>query len=197
MMGGGIVIGVVVLALVVSSLGGSSGTGPQPESSGGSSALSHRPAVSPADTSVSVLNGTTAEGLAHRLAANLQKSGYSQATALDGTPPGSHETSVVQYSPGHRAEAERVGRLLGVTTVQPLEASVVPLAGGANVVVVVGLDKAGTGAESASPSEGEAAASVEESPPAEGELAPTGGEESPPVEGEAAPSGESEAGPTE
>jgi LytR cell envelope-related transcriptional attenuator len=210
MMVGGIVIGVVVLALVISSLGSSSGNGPQANSAG-APARSHRAAVSPADTSVTVLNGTTAEGLAHRLAANLQKDGYSQATALGGTPPGDHQTSVVQYSPGHRAEAEQVARLLGVSAVQPVEASVVPLAGGATVVVVVGLDKAGPGAEAASPTEGEAASetgesgaveneaapSAEESPPAEGEAGPGAGEGSAPVEGEAAPGGESEAGVTE
>jgi LytR cell envelope-related transcriptional attenuator len=208
MMGGGVLIGVVVLALVISALGSSSGNGPQAKSAN-ASAGSHNPAVRPADTLVTVLNGTTAEGLAHRLAASLQKRGYSQAAALDGTPPGSHPTSVVQYSPGHRAEAEQVASLLGVSTVQPLETSVVALAGGATVVVIVGLDKAGPGAESAS-SEGEAASESsesaasegggtptgEESSPAEGEAALPAGEESPPVEGEG-PSGELQAGGTE
>jgi hypothetical protein len=103
-----------------------------------------------------VLNGTTAEGLAHRLAASLQQSGYSQATPLDGTPPGSHQTTVVEYTSGHHAEAEQVAQALSVSTVQPMESSVSPLVGNSTVVVIAGLDKAGSTGETSSSSGGEA-----------------------------------------
>jgi hypothetical protein len=99
------------------------------------------PVVSPAETSVAVLNATEAEGLAHRAASELQQNGYSQATALNGKPPGQDQVSVVEYASGHRAEAEAVARSAAVTRVQPLEAGVTALAGSANVVVIVGADK--------------------------------------------------------
>jgi hypothetical protein len=101
--------------------------------------------VSPADTPISVLNGTEAAGLAHHVSASLQQRGYSQAAALAGRPPGSSQVTVVQYASGHRPEAQAVAHTLGVQTVQPLESAVATLAGTAKVVVVVGADKATTG----------------------------------------------------
>jgi len=111
-----------------------------------------------------VLNGTSAEGLAHRLAASLQQSGYSQASALNGTPPGSHQTSVVEYTSGHHAEATQVAKALSVSQVQPMEASVSPLAGGSTVVVIAGLDKAGPSGEASSSGAGEASSGSEAAP---------------------------------
>jgi cytoskeletal protein RodZ len=101
-------------------------------------------AVSPAETSVAVLNGTETTGLAHHISADLQQSGYSQAQPLNGRPPGSGQVTVVQYASGHQAEAEGVAHSLEVSRVQPLEAAVASLAGSANVVVIVGADKAAT-----------------------------------------------------
>jgi endonuclease I len=99
------------------------------------------PAVSPAETNVAVLNGTETTGLAHRIAGDLQQGGYSQANALDGTPPGSGQVTVVEYASGHQAEAEGVAHSLSVKQVQPLESAVSALAGSAPVVVIVGADK--------------------------------------------------------
>jgi hypothetical protein len=101
------------------------------------------PAVSPAETNVAVLNATEAEGLAHRTASALQQNGYSQATALSGRPPGSGQVSVVEYASGHEAEAEGVARSLTISHVLPIEAGVTALAGSADVVVIVGADRAG------------------------------------------------------
>jgi hypothetical protein len=99
------------------------------------------PVVSPAETTVTVLNATEAEGLAHRTAAALQQSGYSQATAMNGKPPGSGQVSIVEYASGHQAEAEGVAHSASITHVEPIEAGVSALAGSANVVVIVGADK--------------------------------------------------------
>jgi len=101
------------------------------------------PAVNAAETSVAVLNGTETNGLAHRISGELQQSGYSQATALGGRPPGANQHTVVQYSSGHRGEAEAVAHSLGVSLVQPVETAVTSFAGTANVVVIVGADRAG------------------------------------------------------
>jgi hypothetical protein len=165
---GAVVVGVGVVVLVVSSLGGGSSSGKGALSTAASTkpAAAHHaptstppsepttPSVSPAETQVAVLNGTTAEGLAHRLAASLQQSGYSQATALDGTPPGNHPTSVVEYTSGHHAEAALVAQALSISQVQPMEGPVSPLAGGSTVVVIAGQDKAGSTGESSPSSTG-------------------------------------------
>jgi hypothetical protein len=166
---------VIVAVVAVTSLGSSSGKGQSSSTttashSGHSGGHSHpgasgngqasepqTPSVSPAETQVAVLNGTNTTGLAHRLSANLQQSGYSQATPLDGTPPGTRQTTVVQYASGHRAEAEQVAQALDVSTVQPMESAVTPLVGSSTVVVIAGMDKASLVGEASSASSSEAA----------------------------------------
>jgi hypothetical protein len=170
---------VVALVLVLSSSGGgkSTGNGSSAGQSAGKTVSTsggtgrHTPgqtsshhsessaasAASPANTSVTVLNGTSTAGLAHRLSTNLQQSGYSRAKALNGSPPGSHANTIVEYTNGHRADAQGVASSLGVAQVQPMETGVASLAGAASVVVLAGADKAaavgetpgGSGASSA------------------------------------------------
>jgi hypothetical protein len=156
---GGVLVGVAVLVVALTSLGGGSST-PRESSGGGSTSVAatkkapasgthakthgeaSAPAASPAETRVAVLNGTSTNGLAHKLSANLQQSGYSQATALNGAPAGSHPTTVVEYASGHHADAAHVAQALEVTRVLPMQAAVSSLAGAATVVVIAGLDKA-------------------------------------------------------
>jgi hypothetical protein len=163
---GAAIIGVVAVVLAVGSFGSSSGTSPTTPTTTVAPARAHHthtsttattrpsetsaPVVSPAEAQVVVLNGTSTPNLAHRLSASLQQSGYSQAAPLSGTPPGSHQTTIVEYSSGHRAEAAQVAQALGVTQVQPMEAAVSPLAGSSTVVVIAGLDKAGPAGEASS-----------------------------------------------
>ena len=158
---GGVIVLVIALVLVLSSGGGKS-TGQGSTSgqsaektarSGTTSSHTHKqasshhsegaaPAASPAATSVAVLNGTNTTGLAHTLSTNLRQSGYTQATALNGTPPGSHATTLVEYTSGHRSDAQGVASALGVAQVQPMETAVASLVGAATVAVVAGADKA-------------------------------------------------------
>lgn len=153
------VLAVAVLVVVVLSVTGSSGTSSATQSSttavntGHTPTKSHTrhtsteasaPAASPAETSVAVLNGTQTTGLAHTISGNLRQSGYTQAIALNGQPPGENRITVVEYTHGHRADAEGVARTLSVTHVQPMESTAASLSGSATVVVIVGLDKAAT-----------------------------------------------------
>jgi hypothetical protein len=148
---------VVAIALVLSLHGGGKSSGQSPTvgrsvAKTGAGTKAHRQtgahhgessvAASPASTAVVVLNGTNVNGLAHNLASDLQQGGYSQAEAMNGTPPGSHATTVVEYTSGHRADAQGVASAIGVTKVQPIEAAISSLAGSATVVVVAGEDKA-------------------------------------------------------
>jgi hypothetical protein len=198
---GGVVVGVAVLAVVLLSGGGGSTRSLSTGSAARSTAHTHGRAVhggaaavaSPAETHVVVLNATEATGLAHRLAGNLQQSGYTQAAALSASPPSGRSTSVVEYASGHRTEAQHVGQTLGIAEVAPLEGAIAVLVGGANVVVLAGADQAalvGSGSSSpSSPSSSEGATGAGGSTGAgEAQGAAQGGGEAP--AGEAAATGQ-------
>jgi hypothetical protein len=155
---GGVVVAIIVIVVAISRLGGSSTSGsattPAPSASTHASKKASQthathtasepatPAVGPAETPVTVLNGTETNGLAHDVAAGLQQDGYARAVALGGTPPGSHAVTVVEYATGHRAEAKAVAKAASVNDVLPMENAVAALSNSATVVVVVGADKA-------------------------------------------------------
>jgi hypothetical protein len=150
---GGVVFGVAVLVGILLSLGGgSSHPSSATTASQGKAGRHHRThhartsgaAASPAETAVVVLNATGTTGLAHRISGNLQQSGYTQAAALS-AQPAARSTSVVEYSEGHRTEAEHVGQTLGIGEVAPLESAVAGQVGAATVVVIAGADQAALG----------------------------------------------------
>jgi hypothetical protein len=190
---GGVVVAVAVIVGVLLSLGGGSqGSHATSSTTAHSSSATNRrgahraravTVASPAETHVVVLNSTETNGLAHQLSASLQQSGYRQAAALQAHPPEALATSVVEYAEGHRSEAQHVGQALGIGQVKPLEGAVAPLVGSATVIVIAGMDKAGSaGGETSSGSSatgaGEPSASAEapSSAPAAGGEAPAGGE---------------------
>jgi hypothetical protein len=147
---------VAVVVVAITSMGGSSSKQPTTPSAQTvtsahvvhakakpkSTSTSKPAAFDPAETTVTVLNGTETTGLAHHISAELQQTGFSQATALNGHPPGTNQVTVVEYASGHQTEASGVAHSLSVSHVQPMESSVAALAGSANVVVIVGQDKA-------------------------------------------------------
>jgi hypothetical protein len=166
---GGLIVVVLALVFAVSALkggGGSSATSTPTQSSATGEASqspetrtsTHRAAANPTDTTVTVLNGTGTAGLAHHLASDLQQGGYSQAAASASIPQGTHPTTVVEYTHGHRADAQAVARSLNVTQVQPIESSIAALAGPATVVVLAGADQAALLGGGAAQSQGEPAA---------------------------------------
>ena len=159
---GGAVVGILVIVLAVSLLKGGGGgtptarststpTGQSPKTS--SQKTPGAVASNPSETAVVVLNGTGTPDLAHHLASDLQQSGYTLAAASTGVPPGTHATTVVEYTSGHRADAKAVAKTLNVTQVQAIESTIASLSGSATVVVLAGADPAsqlgGGGAQSA------------------------------------------------
>ncbi len=156
---GALLAGIAVIVVLVSSAGGGShqprdrlhhhrleGHGlPSLRPFEGRSTHSGLSAAAKAAMTLTVLNGTETEGLAHRTAAQLQRDGYSQATPLGGKPSGPNQSTVVEYAPGQRSDAEEVARALSVGTVQPLEESVSALADSAQVVLIMGADAGATG----------------------------------------------------
>jgi hypothetical protein len=169
---GGLIVVVLLVIFAVSALKGGSSSpsasqSPAASETTGSARSSttthttshHVAATNPAQTPVVVLNGTSTAGLAHHLASDLQQSGYTRALASGAVPQGTHQTTVVEYSGGHRADAQGVARKLNVTQVQPMDTTIAGLAGSATVVVLAGADQAALLGGGGAQSQGEPAAS--------------------------------------
>jgi hypothetical protein len=98
-------------------------------------------AVKAGNVTVSVLNGTTVPGLAAALRDQIGAAGFRKGT-IDVFSDQQLAESVVQYAPGHQAEAEAVGRIVGINQREPVTADSRALAGDATVIVIAGADKA-------------------------------------------------------
>jgi hypothetical protein len=98
-------------------------------------------AVEPGNVTVAVLNGTTVPGLAAMLSDQIAAAGFKKGTINDYSDKQLAE-SVVQYAPGHQAEARAVSRRLGISQREPVTANSRALAGAVTVIVIAGTDKA-------------------------------------------------------
>ena len=97
--------------------------------------------VKPANVTVAVLNATTVPGLAAALREQIAAAGFRKGT-IDVFSNQQLAQSVVEYAPGHQAEAEAVSRTIGISQRQPVTADSRALAGDATVIVIAGADKA-------------------------------------------------------
>ena len=98
-------------------------------------------AVKPGNVTVAVLNGTTVPGLAGALSDQIAAGGFKKGT-IDVFSDQQLADSVVQYAPGHQAEAKAVSRRVGISRREPVTADSRALAGDATVIVIAGADKA-------------------------------------------------------
>ncbi len=98
-------------------------------------------AVKPGNVTVAVLNGTTVSGLAAALSDQIAAAGFKKGTIDDYSDKPLAE-SIVQYAPGHQADAKAVGRTFGISRREPVTADSRALAGDATVIVLAGADKA-------------------------------------------------------
>jgi hypothetical protein len=98
-------------------------------------------AVKPGNVTVAVLNGTTVPGLAAALRDQIAAAGFKKGMINDFSDQ-QLAASVVQYVPGHQAEAQAVGRRFGISQREPVTADSRALAGDATVIVIAGADKA-------------------------------------------------------
>jgi hypothetical protein len=98
-------------------------------------------AVEPGTVTVAVLNGTTVPGLAAALSDQIAAAGFEKGTINDYSDQ-QLAVSIVQYAPGHEAEAKAVGRSVGISQQEPVTADGRALAGDATVIVIAGADKA-------------------------------------------------------
>ena len=100
----------------------------------------HVAKIDPAHVKVAVFNGTAINGLAGLVSSDLDSSGYN-VVATTSTTPG-HGHTLVLYADGQKRAAQKVARNLGVQRVKPLDKQTRDLAGGADVVVIAGEDRA-------------------------------------------------------
>lgn len=96
--------------------------------------------VKPAEIEVSVLNGTSVPGLAATYGDKVEGKGFSLGAVTNSSS--SFAESVVMFKAGHKPEAQKVAKQLGVSKVQPMTGEIESVSAGADVAVVVGEDNA-------------------------------------------------------
>ncbi|MCW2984774.1 MAG: LytR family transcriptional regulator, partial [Conexibacter sp.] len=151
-----VVVAVVAVVLLTGVLGGSdkpatqttstvaSGTaanGSKTKTTGKSTAPAATPA--PGTYTVAVLNGTTVPGLARGVANRLQNTKYKIGNVTNAATQ-DRSATLVEFAPGHRAEADSVAKAIdvGSDAIQPLSPGSKTIAGDqATVVVTVGSDQ--------------------------------------------------------
>ena len=97
----------------------------------------------PGTYEVAVLNGTTVPGLARGVANRLQNAKYKIGNVTNAATQ-DRSATLVEYAPGHRAEADQVAKAIDVSSdaIQPLSSGSKTIAGNsATVVVTVGSDQ--------------------------------------------------------
>ena len=125
-------------------------TTPSPDSNAGPSKTttgpeSTTPAAAPAPGSyvVAVLNGTTVPGLARGVATRLQNTKFKIGNVTNAATQ-DRSATLVEFAPGHRAEADAVAKAIevGKDSIQQLSPGSKTIAGDqATVVVTVGSDQ--------------------------------------------------------
>lgn len=96
--------------------------------------------IKPAEIEVSVLNGTSVPGLAATYGDKVEGKGFSLGAVTNSSA--SFEESVVMFKAGHKPEARKVAKQLGIAKVQPMNGEIQSVSAGADVAVVVGEDNA-------------------------------------------------------
>jgi hypothetical protein len=147
-------VGAAALVLVVVALfatgviGGGDDSPPAPNTTSSTSSPTgtSEPAdsqLTPASTKVAVLNGTTIPGLASREKDTLTDAGYSEIATGNNTDQQRADSSVLYGTrAGARQQARKIGEALNVSDVRRADADTVQLGEGADVVVILGQDKA-------------------------------------------------------
>jgi hypothetical protein len=133
-----IVAGVFALGLAVAlvslQIAGSGDTGSAPEPT------VEEAGVVKADVEVAVLNGTAVPGLAAKVGDDVEANGYTLGAVTNSESPAGD--TVVLFQRGHEEEARSVASDLGLEGVSPVDPDSRAVAGGADVVVVAGEDRA-------------------------------------------------------
>lgn len=96
--------------------------------------------LDPSQITVAVLNGTSADGLAGEVSADVRTAGFTLGAVGNSAKP--EDQSIVMFEKNRSAAGRLVQRKLDIGTLQPIDRQNQELAGGADVVVIVGDDRA-------------------------------------------------------
>jgi hypothetical protein len=96
--------------------------------------------VKPSEVDVTVLNGTSVAGLAATFGDEVEGKGFNLGAVTNSSS--SFEESVVMFKPGHKMEARKVAKQLGISRLQPMNGEIQSVSAGADVAVIVGEDNA-------------------------------------------------------
>jgi hypothetical protein len=94
----------------------------------------------PDEIEVTVLNGTAVSNLAASYGTKVQRKGF-KLGAITNTSS-SYAESVVMFVRGHKPEAKKVAKDLGIKKLQLMTSEIESVSAGANVTVIVGEDNA-------------------------------------------------------
>jgi hypothetical protein len=97
-------------------------------------------AVVPQEVTVAVLNGTSVPGLGAKVATDVEVNEFTLGDV--GNSRKEYDQTVVMYEDGQERAAKKVAHDLGVTPVQHIDRQTQQEAGGADVVVIAGKDRA-------------------------------------------------------
>lgn len=96
--------------------------------------------VKPSEIEVSVLNGTSVPGLAATYGDKVEGKGFDLGAVTNSSA--SFAESVVMYKRGHKTEAQKVAKQLGLAKLQLMSGEIESVSAGADVAVIVGEDNA-------------------------------------------------------
>jgi hypothetical protein len=148
LIGAGALVLVVVALFATGILGGGGSDTPSSTPDTTSSVTpegtaSSQSGLTPAATKVAVLNGTTIPGLASQEKDTLTAAGFRKIATGNNTDQQRANSSVLYGTrSGARAQARTVAQRLDIATVQRLDADTRDLSEDADVVVILGQDKA-------------------------------------------------------
>jgi len=129
---------VVILAIV----GGAAYLllGSDDESSGGGNSKQAAAKVKPGEIEVTVLNGTSVDGLAAIYGDKVEAKGFELGAISNSSA--SFEDSVVMFKRGHKPEASKVAKQVRIAKLQLMNGEIESASAGADVALIVGEDNA-------------------------------------------------------
>ena len=111
------------------------------EGSGGNGGSKQAAAkIKPSEIEVSVLNGTAVPGLAANYGDEVEEKGFELGAVTNSSS--SFSDSVVMFERGHKTEAQKVAKQLGIKKLQLMNEEIESVSAGATVAVIVGEDNA-------------------------------------------------------
>ncbi len=110
------------------------------DGNGGGNARQAAAKVKPGEIEVTVLNGTSVVGLAATYGDKVEGKGFDLGAVTNSSA--SFEESVVMFKRGHKPEARKVAKQLGIGKVQLMSGEIESASAGADVAVIVGEDNA-------------------------------------------------------